>query len=97
MAPVDAPAPTTITLPAELSIAHLDSFRENFAATPLLHAKIDIDGSAVERIDTAGVQLLAAVVRAGASLNWRAASPALVHAATILGLASWLGLPERTS
>ena len=42
---------------------------------------VTLDGTAVERIDTAALQLLAAFVRdrrlAGAALQWRAVSPAV--------------------
>jgi anti-anti-sigma regulatory factor len=55
-----------------------------------------VDGSAVERIDTAGLQLLVALARrqqdAGQGLAWRAASPELLKCSRRLGLIDALGL-----
>ena len=55
-----------------------------------------VDGSAVERIDTAGLQLLVALARrqqqAGRALQWQAASPALRSCTARLGLSAALGL-----
>jgi anti-anti-sigma regulatory factor len=55
-----------------------------------------VDGSAVERIDTAGLQLLVAFARrqkeAGRRLHWEAASPALLSGSARLGLNEALGL-----
>jgi ABC-type transporter Mla MlaB component len=57
-----------------------------------------LDASAVERIDTATLQLLAAFVatRAGAGrvVRWRLPSESLVHAADRLGLHTALRLAE---
>jgi phospholipid transport system transporter-binding protein len=56
-----------------------------------------LDGSAVQRIDTAGLQLLVAFAqrqaRAGRPLSWAAASPVLCEAGRRLGLAAVLSLP----
>lgn len=55
-----------------------------------------VDGSGVERIDTAGLQLLVALVRrqqqAGLGLSWKAASPELLRCGRQLGLIDALGL-----
>lgn len=60
-----------------------------------------IDGSAVERVDTAGLQMLAALfcqrAAAGRSTGWTAASPELVRCATRLGLEQVLHLPASDS
>jgi anti-anti-sigma regulatory factor len=57
-----------------------------------------VDGSAVERIDTAGLQLLLSFAKhqasLGKSLKWTAASPELVRGSQLLGLAGMLGLPD---
>jgi anti-anti-sigma regulatory factor len=57
---------------------------------------IVVDGGAVRRIDTAGLQLLVAFARgeaaAGRPLAWKAASPELVRCSRQLGLAGALGL-----
>jgi len=57
---------------------------------------VQIDGSGVERIDTATLQLLAAFVRDlrtdGRSVEWGECSTVLRRAANSLGLESALGL-----
>jgi ABC-type transporter Mla MlaB component len=55
-----------------------------------------VDGSGVERIDTAGLQLLVALARSqqqkGRRLEWKAASPELMKCGERLGLVDALGL-----
>ncbi len=55
-----------------------------------------VDGGDVERVDTAGLQLLVALVRrqqrAGRRLSWKAASPTLLKCGDRLGLTEALGL-----
>jgi ABC-type transporter Mla MlaB component len=62
---------------------------------------IEVDGGAVRRIDTAGLQLLVAFARgeaaAGRPLTWKAASPELVRCSRQLGLADALGLDTLTA
>jgi anti-anti-sigma regulatory factor len=57
-----------------------------------------VDGSAVERIDTAGLQLLLSFAKyhaaRGKPLKWTAASPELVRGSQLLGFSGTLGLPE---
>lgn len=57
---------------------------------------VQIDGAAVERIDTAGLQLLAAFVRElggeSRAVEWVGCSVGLRRAATALGLETALGL-----
>ncbi len=58
--------------------------------------QVRIDGTAVDRIDTAGLQLLAAFVRdlraEQRAVEWVGCSNALRKAATALGLEAALGL-----
>jgi phospholipid transport system transporter-binding protein len=62
-----------------------------------LMCDVEIDGRAVDKIDTAGLQLLVAFSRqlreGGRDLAWAAAAPPLRRAALQLGLADTLGLP----
>ncbi|MGH8270016.1 MAG: STAS domain-containing protein, partial [Steroidobacteraceae bacterium] len=55
------------------------------------------DASALQRIDTAALQLLAAFVRdrrtAGRAVDWRGGTAALESAAALLGLKDMLELP----
>ena len=59
-------------------------------------ADVLVDGSAVERIDTAGLQMLVAFARhqagRGKSLRWTAVSPELMRGSRLLGLDALLGL-----
>jgi len=62
---------------------------------------VQIDGSAVDRVDTAGLQLLAAFVRdlqaEARSVEWIGCSTALRRSANALGLGAALGLgSEKT-
>lgn len=63
-------------------------------------APLAIDAGAVERIDTAGLQLLASLARArvaaGGTLNWVAVSPELARCAARLGLEQTLALPAES-
>jgi phospholipid transport system transporter-binding protein len=55
-----------------------------------------VDGSAVERVDTAGLQLLVALAQrqqqSGRRLEWKAASPEIIKCGERLGLIGALGL-----
>ena len=59
-------------------------------------SEICIDGSAVERIDTAGLQMLVAFAKyhaaRGRDIQWTAASPELLRSSRLLGLVDTLGL-----
>lgn len=54
--------------------------------------EIDIDVSALQKIDTAGIQALLSVVKyveaKGGRVKWSELSPAFINAAAILGLAN---------
>lgn len=58
---------------------------------------VTLDISALQRIDTAGLQVIAAFVRDrgvhSRGVEWRGTSPALSKAAQLLGLASVFRLP----
>lgn len=59
---------------------------------------VTLDGGAIERIDTAGLQLLGAFIQAlgasGRTIAWHAASPTLKGAAQALGLGGTLRLED---
>ena len=59
---------------------------------------VTLDIASVQRIDTAGIQLVTAFVRERESLGlhveWRGTAPAFTSAARLLGVAGALGLPE---
>lgn len=64
-------------------------------------ADVVVDGSAVERIDTAGLQMLLSFARhqagRGKTLGWSAVSPELARGSQLLGVAGALGIPEPNS
>ena len=57
---------------------------------------VNIDVSSLQKIDTAGIQLLTAIVKyvesRGKKVNWSELSPAFINAATLLGLQDSLGM-----
>lgn len=85
-------------LPETLTIASIQPLHEQFEA--LIEDKncdaILLKAADVQRIDTAGVQLLYALVMAAQErqipLNWQAPSASLRQSAQVLGLASALGI-----
>lgn len=85
-----------VILPADCRIADLADVKQALQAA-LATGRVAIDGSAVERVDTAALQLLLAAHRdAGKSslpFIWQGASAALRDAAAMIGLAQTLELP----
>lgn len=90
-----APGQATIVLPADCRIAELPALHKQLCAA--LAQPSTLDGAAVERIDSAALQLLYAFGRdAGARGNpptWTGASTPLREAADLLGLTQILALP----
>ncbi|GAB3789649.1 STAS domain-containing protein [Dyella agri] len=87
---------TTVVLPADCRMAAQAALHaELLAALP--GGSVALDGSQVERVDTAALQLLLLLRREldkhGSTLAWRGASEALNDAAGLLGLARILELP----
>ena len=86
-------ADCTVAASAALKSGLLEVLREP--------TSLALDIAAVQRIDTAGIQLIAAFVRErqslGLQIEWRGAAPAFSSAAHLLGVAAVLGLPEWPS
>ena len=86
-----------------LALAPLCTLREVVAMKGQLLERLDqagdveIDAGRIEKIDTAGLQLLVAFSRqlheSHRTLAWKAVAPELTRAAAQLGLADALGLP----
>jgi ABC-type transporter Mla MlaB component len=89
----------SLTLAAECTVAQADSLRSQLARRLDESGAVTVDVSAVQRIDTAGLQLLAAFVRdrrtAGRAVEWRGRASALDAAAGLLGLRDMLELPAE--
>ncbi|GIX21970.1 MAG: hypothetical protein KatS3mg121_0753 [Gammaproteobacteria bacterium] len=88
-----------VRLPATLKIGEVRAFKEELTKR-LDRERITLDGAAVERIDGAGLQLLAAFLRAvdarGGRAEWRRPSAALREAAARCGLADALKLDTES-
>lgn len=85
-----------LVLPQAMTIADLDPLRQRLLG--LLNSRRDLvlDGRAISDIDTAGLQLLAALCRdareRGIAVRWTGVSAELAAGAALLGLAAVLGL-----
>jgi phospholipid transport system transporter-binding protein len=105
-APTPAPLGTVaddgaLTLGAECTVVEADAIKAQLAQRLQESACVTMDVTALQRIDTAGLQLLAAFVRdrrtAGLAVQWRGRAPALETAAGLLGLNDMLELPGEVS
>jgi ABC-type transporter Mla MlaB component len=87
----------SLTLAAECTVAEADALKSQLARRLDEPGTVTMDVTALQRIDTAGLQLLAAFVRdrrtAGRTVLWRGHAAALQAAAGLLGLNSMLELP----
>jgi ABC-type transporter Mla MlaB component len=95
--PADAAPPAMLVLAAECLVSTATHFKERltgFLDEPL---PITLDITALQRIDTAGLQVLTAFIRDraghGRAVEWRGTAPFLTTAAQLLGLTSLLRLP----
>jgi len=86
-----------LTLTAECTVAEAEALKSQLARRLEESQPVIVDVSALQRIDTAGLQLLAAFVRerrtAGLAVTWRGRAAALETAAGLLGLNDMLELP----
>jgi len=82
---------------AECTVADASSLKTGLAKLLEDSGTVTVDISAVQRVDTAGLQVIAAFVRERASngrqVQWRGNAPALSAAAQLLGLDALLKLP----
>jgi ABC-type transporter Mla MlaB component len=86
-----------LLLAADCTVAQAETFKSALTARVRESEPVTIDVSALQRIDTAGLQLLAAFVRdrrtAGHAVAWRGHAAPLDTAAALLGLRDMLELP----
>lgn len=91
-----APRAPALRLAAECTVAQADSLKAGLTRLVDEATAVTLDVSALQRIDTAGLQLLAAFVRdrraAARAVEWRGRAPALDAAADLLGLRGMLQL-----
>lgn len=87
-----------LVLQAECTQSHAEELKGELCALLEHKETVTLDAGAVERVDTAALQLLAAFVRdrhlAGRAVEWCAASSALVSAVQLLGMDAMLSLNE---
>jgi len=80
----------------DLSIETCADLKQSLAGCLQHPAPLQLDGSAIERVHTASLQLLCALFRtrqhAGLETRWVDASPILRESARLLGLSAVLGL-----
>jgi phospholipid transport system transporter-binding protein len=82
---------------AECTVADASSLKSGLAKLLDESESVILDISAVQRIDTAGLQVIAAFIREresqGRQVQWRGHAPAIATAAKLLGLGTLLKLP----
>jgi ABC-type transporter Mla MlaB component len=89
----------SLLLAAECTVAEAETLKSELGRRLQQSEPVTLDVSALQRIDTAGLQLLAAFVRdrrtAGRAVAWRGRASALETAAGLLGLHDMLELPRE--
>ena len=89
---------STIVLAAHCSVKDAAALKISLCAVAKNSAPVTVDATALERIDTATVQLLCAFVRdrsgRSQSVTWLGDSPALQDAARLLGVRGLLGFDD---
>jgi ABC-type transporter Mla MlaB component len=96
----EAAAPASmVALPSVCTVKDAAGLKDSLCAVVDEPSSVTIDVRALERIDTAILQLLYAFVRDRAARNlpveWLGARPALIDAASMLGVHALLKLPEK--
>lgn len=91
----------TIVLPESMTIADVGELQSLMVAVLESESDVSVDGSGVELVDGAGLQLLVAMFMAadkqGVTISWVGPSETLVEGATQVGLASVLGLKAQSA
>ncbi len=94
--PVEKPS-TTLALAAECMVSGASTLKESLAGLLDEPLPVTLDITSLQRIDTAGLQVITAFVREraahGRTVEWRGIAPILTTGAQLLGLTSLLGLP----
>lgn len=87
----------TIALDADLRIGAAPALRDTLLAALGGGTPVELDGTTVSQVDTAGLQVLAAFSRdaraAGLALSWTGASDSLRRGVAVLGLHELIELP----
>jgi ABC-type transporter Mla MlaB component len=87
----------TFAVAAECTVADASSLKTGLSKLLEESGIVTLDIGAVQRIDTAGLQVIATFIREresnGRQVQWRGQAPALSAAAKLLGLCALLKLP----
>jgi len=85
-----------LLLERHIEMKNVRELAERFATALAESTRLTLDGSAVERIDGSGLQLLLAMVETarqqGREVTWQQPSASLLEAAALLGLEARLDL-----
>lgn len=96
-APAVEPKTGSFAVAAECTVADASSLKTSLAKLLEDSGIVTLDIGAVQRIDTAGLQVIATFIREreaqGRQVQWRGHAPALSAAAKLLGLDALLKLP----
>jgi ABC-type transporter Mla MlaB component len=97
----DLPAGTALVLDAQCTLRECIALKGNLAEALALGGAVQLDGGSVQRIDTAGLQLLLAMQRQlqaeHRDLQWTRVSRELRDVAQQLGLDATLALPTEVA
>lgn len=97
VAGADKASSGSFAVAAECTVADAGALKTSLAKLLDNSDTVTLDISAVQRIDTAGLQVIATFVREreshGRQVQWRGDAPAMLAAAKLLGLSDLLKLP----
>ncbi|HTU68647.1 MAG TPA: STAS domain-containing protein [Steroidobacteraceae bacterium] len=93
-----SPAAGRVVLGAVCTIHEAQALRQQLLEVAAHPGPYEIDGGAVEQVDTAGVQLLVAFaldcLERACQYDWKSRSPALEEAIRVLGVGALLESPS---
>lgn len=92
---------STHKFPAELRARELDSIISSLNEHCKRDGTVQLDGSEIKKVDTAGMQTLVILAhhlrQEGRTFSWTATSPLLIESAHCLGASDILGLPAQVA
>jgi anti-anti-sigma regulatory factor len=92
---------TRIELDEQLTIAQAAALHRSLCASLDGGAPMVVDGSRIQEIDTAGLQLLASLLRSGQergiACTWHGVSDVLRRTARLVGMSEMLRFPDEES
>jgi len=101
MLPVITSAPAGLKLEPSCTLRDSIDMQFQLLAVDFGDSDVLVDGSAVERIDTAGLQMLLSFTKyqadRGKPVRWTAVSPELLRSSQLLGMAGMLGIADTAS